>query len=163
LPTSWNCRSTNCHWPRAAATTTASPTARPSSPTLSFTYNSGVSQQQVKDLFATYQGVDLTFLGSLGVNSQGGTSWPWYDGTGHLDMWFLPIDDETVVIGQYSPSEWNGIPHQVTEDAAALMQSRGYTVLRTPRMALISPQLPWHCNSGPLHLHQCRNRQRHRV
>lgn len=95
-------------------------------------YNSGVSQQQVKDLFAAYQGVDLTFLGSLGVNSQGGTSWPWYDGTGHLDMWFIPVDDETVIIGQYSPSEWNGIPHQVTEDAATLMQSRGYTVLRTP-------------------------------
>ena len=95
-------------------------------------YNPGVSEQQVNNYFAAYQGVDLTFLGTLGVDQTGGTGGTWYDGTGHLDMWFLPIDDNTVVIGQYAPSEWNGIPHQVTEDAVALMQSRGYTVLRTP-------------------------------
>lgn len=95
-------------------------------------YNPGVSEQQVKNYFAAYQGVDLTFLGTLGVNQNGTTAQPWYDGTGHLDMWFLPIDDDTVVIGEYAASEWNGIPHQVTEAAAALMESRGYTVLRTP-------------------------------
>ncbi|MGY6588495.1 MAG: agmatine deiminase family protein [Wenzhouxiangella sp.] len=95
-------------------------------------YNAGVTEQQVIDLFAAFQGVDLTFLGTLGVNQQGGTGGAWYDSTGHLDMWFLPIDDNTVVIGEYSPSEWNGIPHQVTEDAVSLMQDRGYQVIRTP-------------------------------
>jgi agmatine deiminase len=95
-------------------------------------FNQGTTAEQVKSLFAAYQGVDMTILGSLGVDSLGGTSFPWYDGTGHLDMWFLPIDDNTVIIGEYAETEWNGIPHQVTEDAVALMQSRGYNVLRTP-------------------------------
>jgi agmatine deiminase len=95
-------------------------------------FNPGVSQQQVKNYFAAYQGVDLTFLGTLGADQNGGTTFPWYDGTGHLDMWFLPTDDSKVIIGEYSPTEWNGIPHQVTEDAVALMEQRGFKVLRTP-------------------------------
>jgi agmatine deiminase len=95
-------------------------------------YNPSVTEQQVIDYFAALQGVDLTVLGSLGVDQNGGTGGAWYDGTGHLDMWFIPIDDDTVVIGQYDENEWNGIPHDVTEDAVTLMQSRGYNVIRTP-------------------------------
>lgn len=97
--------------------------------------NPGVSQEQMKQYFAAFQGVDLTFFGTLSVDPNGNTGggWSsWYDGTGHLDMWFLPVDDNTVIIGEYSPSEWNGIPHQVTEDAVTVMTERGYTVLRTP-------------------------------
>lgn len=95
-------------------------------------YNTGVTEQQVIDYFSALQGVDLTFLGTLGVDQNGGTGGGWYDGTGHLDMWFLPVDDNTVIIGEYDEEEWNGIPHDVTEDAVALMQSRGYNVIRTP-------------------------------
>ncbi len=97
--------------------------------------NPGVSREQMKQLFAAYQGVDLTFFGTLSVDPNGNTGGgfsSWYDGTGHLDMWFLPIDDNTVVIGEYSPSEWNGIPHEVTEDAVSVMEDRGYQVIRTP-------------------------------
>ena len=97
--------------------------------------NPGVSKTQMKQLFAAYQGVDLTFFGTLSVDPNGNTGGgfsSWYDGTGHLDMWFLPVDDDTVIIGQYSPSEWNGIPHQVTEEAVSVMQARGYEVIRTP-------------------------------
>jgi len=95
-------------------------------------YNSGVSEQQVIDYFTAYQGVDLTFLGTLGANQTGGTGGTWYDGTGHLDMWFMPVDDDTVMIGEYDEGEWGGVPYEVTEDAADLMQSRGYNVIRTP-------------------------------
>ncbi len=100
-----------------------------------FKHNSGLTAEQVENYFADYQGVDMTTLGTLGVDPSGsylGDQPTWYDWTGHLDMWFMPIDDSTVMIGQYNPAEWNGIPHQVTEDAASLMQSRGYTVIRTP-------------------------------
>ncbi len=102
-----------------------------------FEYNPGVTEQQLYDFFAALQGVDITVLGSLGVDQNGNptaSQWqlPSYDSTGHLDMWFIPVDDQTVVIGQYDENEWNGIPHQVTEDAVALMQSRGYNVIRTP-------------------------------
>ena len=95
-------------------------------------YNSGVNEQQVIDYFAALQGVDLTFLGTLGIDQNGGTGGTWYDGTGHLDMWFMPVDDDTVLIGEYDENEWNGIPHDVTEDAADLMAARGYNVIRTP-------------------------------
>lgn len=97
-----------------------------------FYYNPGVNGQQVQDYFAAVQGVDMTVLGTLGVNQSGGTGGTWYDGTGHLDMWFMPIDDNTVMIGQYNPAEWGGIPHQVSEAAVTEMQNRGYTVIRTP-------------------------------
>ncbi|MGY6631824.1 MAG: agmatine deiminase family protein [Wenzhouxiangella sp.] len=97
-----------------------------------FYFNPSASADQVKNLFAAYQGVDMTILGTLGQGINGGFSFPWFDGTGHLDMWFLPVDDNTVIIGEYSPTEWNGIPHEVTEEAVAVMQERGYTVLRTP-------------------------------
>ena len=97
-----------------------------------FYFNPSASADQVKDLFAAYQGVDMTILGTLGQGLDGTFAFPWFDGTGHLDMWFLPIDDNTVVIGEYSPSEWNGIPHQVTEEAVSLMEDRGYQVIRTP-------------------------------
>lgn len=47
-------------------------------------------------------------------------------------MWFLPADDQTVVIGEYDAMEAGGVPNAVTEAAATLMNDRGYTVLRTP-------------------------------
>lgn len=97
--------------------------------------NPGVSREQMKQLFASYQGVDLTFFGTLSVDpngNSGGGFINWYDGTGHLDMWFLPADDNTVIIGQYAEQEWGGIPHAVTEEAVTEMTARGYTVLRTP-------------------------------
>jgi len=37
-----------------------------------------------------------------------------------------------VIIGQYDANQGSGIPKQVTDATANLMQSRGYTVYRTP-------------------------------
>ncbi len=91
-------------------------------------FNEGTDEQDVKDYFAAFQGVDLTFLGTLRFPFSGGQ----YDGTGHLDMWFLPVDDETVIIGEYDPEEADGIPYDVTEEAVDIMQDRGYEVIRTP-------------------------------
>ncbi len=85
--------------------------------------NPGYSDQDVIDLYADYQGVDLTLLPALPAS---------FDSTQHLDMWFLPVDDQTVIIGEYDENEAGGVPHQVTEFTASLMESRGYTVLRTP-------------------------------
>ena len=90
--------------------------------------NPGYSEQQVIDLYAQYHGLDLTILGSLPSS---------FDSTQHLDMWFLPVDDQTVIIGDYtqpppgvSPAPASVI--NVTESTASLMQSRGYSVIRTP-------------------------------
>jgi agmatine deiminase len=83
--------------------------------------NPGLSEQDVIDLYAEYQGVNLTIYGSFPFS---------FDGTKHIDMWMLPVGDDKVIIGEYSPS--TGVPYEVTEAAVADLEARGYTVYRTP-------------------------------
>jgi len=92
--------------------------------------NPGYTAQGVIDLYASYQGLDLTLLPALPAS---------FDSTQHLDMWFLPVDDRTVIIGDYrtpppgvNPSTLTNTVIGVTESTVALMEARGYTVLRTP-------------------------------
>lgn len=85
--------------------------------------NPGQSSANIVNTFRTYEGVNLTILQAFPSS---------YDATQHLDMWFLPVDDHTVIIGQYPQSDGGGVPFQVTESTATLMRNRGYTVLRTP-------------------------------
>jgi agmatine/peptidylarginine deiminase len=83
--------------------------------------NPGLTAQQVKDLYAQYQNVDLTIY--TGFPSS-------FDSTRHIDMWFFPVGDNKVIVGQYSSS--TGQPYTITENAVADLTSRGYTVYRTP-------------------------------
>ena len=53
------------------------------------------------------------------------------DATGHIDMWFLPVADNKVIIGRFNSSVGtNG--YTQTEAAAADMAAKGYTVYRVP-------------------------------
>ena len=89
--------------------------------TLILSENSGMSEQDIQDLFAEYQNVDLTIY----------TGFPTYfDSTRHIDMWMLPFADYEVLIGEYAAS--TGEPHTITEDAVDDLEARGYTVYRTP-------------------------------
>ena len=83
--------------------------------------NSGLSEQDVIDLYAEYQNVDLTIYTGFPTT---------FDSTRHIDMWMLPVADDEIIIGQYSPSD--GQPYTITEDAVDDLESRGYTVYRTP-------------------------------
>jgi len=83
--------------------------------------NPGLSAQDVEDYYEQYQGLDLTILAPLPS---------WYDSTQHIDMWMLPVARREVVIGEYDPGDSQA--HAVTEEAVTLLQSRGYTVHRTP-------------------------------
>ena len=92
--------------------------------------NPGYTDQDVIDLYAQYQGLDLTLLPALPAS---------FDSTQHLDMWFLPVDDRTVIIGDYgnpppgvSPSADTAAVIEATEFTTSLMEERGYQVLRTP-------------------------------
>jgi agmatine deiminase len=86
--------------------------------------NPGLTPQQVRDRYAAYQGVDLSITDPFPT---------FVDSTQHIDMWMLPVADDTVIIGDY-PASTNGsaIPKQVTDATAADLAGRGYTVLRTP-------------------------------
>ncbi len=83
--------------------------------------NGGLSEQDVIDLYAAYQNVDLTIYPGFPSS---------YDSTKHIDMWMMPVGDFEIVIGEYSPSD--GQPYTITENATADLIARGYTVHRTP-------------------------------
>ncbi len=83
--------------------------------------NAGLTEQAVIDLYADYQNVDLTIYPGFPT---------YFDSTQHIDMWMLPVDDYKIIVGQYSPSD--GSPYTITENAVTDLESRGYTVYRTP-------------------------------
>ncbi len=83
--------------------------------------NSGLSEQDVIDLYEDYQNVDLTIFPGFPTS---------FDSTRHIDMWMLPVADDQVIIGEYSSS--TGAPYTITENASTTLQSMGYTVFRTP-------------------------------
>lgn len=85
--------------------------------------NPSLSEQAIKDLYLDYQGLDLTLTDPFPAT---------YDSTQHIDMWMLPLADDSVLIGEYAASEGGGIPKTVSDATANLMTSRGYTVYRTP-------------------------------
>ncbi|MEE8385321.1 MAG: agmatine deiminase family protein [Dehalococcoidia bacterium] len=95
--------------------------------TLILDENPGLSEQDVIDLYSEYQNLDLTIY----------PRFPSYiDSTGHIDMWMMPLEDDKIII-----SEWTSGPAKtITDDATADLISRGYTVIRVPA---------W--DSGPTH------------
>ena len=90
--------------------------------TLIYDENSSKSQTEIHSIIESYHNVNVTVYDRLPSN---------VDATGHIDMWFLPIADDKVIIAAFSPSVgFNG--YTQTEAAASDMASRGYTVYRVP-------------------------------
>jgi agmatine/peptidylarginine deiminase len=83
--------------------------------------NPGVTEQQIKDYYAAYQGLDVTLVDPFPTN---------YDSTQHIDMWLLPLTDSKVLVSQHASTD--GVPYTVTESTATLLAGRGYDVVRTP-------------------------------
>jgi agmatine/peptidylarginine deiminase len=83
--------------------------------------NPGLDAQDVIDLYAAYQNLELAIEPGFPT---------WFDSTQHIDMWMLPVADREVIIGQYEPSD--GQPYTITEAAAVDLTAAGYTVHRTP-------------------------------
>jgi agmatine deiminase len=87
--------------------------------------NSSLTEQQIKDYYAAYEGVNLTITDPFPTS---------FDSTQHIDMWMLPVANKRVIISEYptAPTATYGVPRTVTEQTATDMTTRGYTVLRTP-------------------------------
>ena len=85
--------------------------------------NPEITADDIVSAYTEYHNLDLTLIDPFPAA---------YDPTQHLDMWFLPVSNNTVIIGEYDILEGDGIPRKVTEEAAELMEIRGYKVLRTP-------------------------------
>lgn len=84
--------------------------------------NPGLSDQQIKDYYLAYQGLDVTITEPFPAS---------FDSTQHIDMWMLPADDGRVIINE-CPNTGGvyTVPRQVTENTTSLLASRGKTVLR---------------------------------
>lgn len=93
--------------------------------------NPSLSEQQIKDYYLAYQGLDVTLTDPLPAS---------FDSTQHIDMWMLPADDGRVIINEYpNTGGVYTVPKQVTDATAALLAQRGKTVLRVGG---------WRCSSA---------------
>lgn len=84
--------------------------------------NPTLNDQQIRDYYMAYQGLDVTITDPLPAS---------FDSTQHIDMWMLPADDGRVIVNEYpNTGGVYSVPRQVTESTATLLASRGKTVLR---------------------------------
>lgn len=84
--------------------------------------NSGYTEQQVIDIVEAYHNVNLTICDAFPSS---------FDATQHIDMWFLPLDDQKVLVGDYSIDHPGHTVVTVTENTVTDLTARGYTVYRT--------------------------------
>jgi agmatine/peptidylarginine deiminase len=83
--------------------------------------NPSLSELQIQTYYEQYQSLNVTIFPGFPTN---------FDSTQHIDMWMLPVRDKVVIIGEYDAGA--GAPHTITESAVDELESRGYTVFRTP-------------------------------
>jgi len=89
---------------------------------LSIDNNPSFTEAEIKELFRLYYGLVTQFQTQLPFS---------VDATGHIDMWFMPISSNKIMISSWPANV--GSAQALTCDAAAVdMQSRGYTVYRVP-------------------------------
>ncbi len=83
----------------------------------------GFDEDLIKELYQTYQGIDeLHIMPQLPYT---------VDGTGHIDMWFHIVDEDTVIISEFKPGS-NPTAIQITNNAVPYMEALGFEVFRTP-------------------------------
>jgi agmatine/peptidylarginine deiminase len=86
--------------------------------------NPGFGESFISELYNTYQGIDTLHIFPRLPSS--------VDGTGHIDMWFYLVDEDTVIISEFLPgSDPDAIT--ITNNAADYMRNTlGYEVFRVP-------------------------------
>ncbi|MGB0716835.1 MAG: agmatine deiminase family protein [Phycisphaerae bacterium] len=98
------------------------------------TDNPGFSEEYIADLYREHQGVDNLYVFPRLPAS--------VDGTGHIDMWFSIVNEDTVVISEFLPGE-NETARTVTSEAARFMEDQlGYNVFRVPDLNAFHPGDP---------------------
>ncbi|MFM7809607.1 MAG: agmatine deiminase family protein [Planctomycetota bacterium] len=84
--------------------------------------NPSKTETQIKDTFKAY----------YGLLSQIWTQFPFsVDGTGHVDMWFIPVGPTSVIISDW-PLNSGSTQDVICDATAADMSARGWTVTRVP-------------------------------
>lgn len=84
--------------------------------------NPGYTQQQIHDIWLSFQNLTTTFYDPLPPN---------IDATQHIDMWMQVIADDKVIISTW-PANQGSVMQQICDAAADDFESRGFTVYRVP-------------------------------
>ena len=85
--------------------------------------NPGFSDEYLLELYHRYQGIDTLHIMPRLPST--------VDGTGHIDMWFYLVDEDTVIISEFLPGS-NATAISVTNNAVVYMQNLGFQVHRVP-------------------------------
>ncbi len=93
---------------------------------LSVNENPSLTQTQIHDIWANYQGVDTWFFDPFPTS---------VDSTQHLDMWMQIVADNKVMISDW-PLNSGSTQDVICDNAAVFMASRGYTVYRMPAFSV---------------------------
>jgi len=81
--------------------------------------NPDKNEPDIRGIIESHFNVSLTLYDRL----------PFYAGY-HIDMWLLPLSDNKIIVSEFPPDHPQS--KTITDNAAADLQSRGYTVYRTP-------------------------------
>lgn len=84
--------------------------------------NPGLSEQQIRDLWASYQNLDVSLWTPFPTS---------IDSTQHIDMWMQVFGDRDVMISDW-PNNSGSTQDQICDATAAELASRGYRVSRVP-------------------------------
>jgi hypothetical protein len=84
--------------------------------------NPSLTEQQIHDIWQSYQNVDTNFYQPFPTS---------VDATQHIDMWMQVIADDAVVISDW-PANVGSIQDQICDSTAVSMAAEGYTVHRVP-------------------------------
>lgn len=83
----------------------------------------GFTQDLIAELYQKYQGIDTLHIMPKLPSS--------VDGTGHIDMWFNLVDEDSVIISEFKAGS-NQQAIDITNDAVPYMEDLGFTVHRPP-------------------------------
>lgn len=88
--------------------------------------NAGLSASDIITTWSDFQGVNTTIMPAFPTA---------VDSTQHIDMWMQIVGDNRVIISDW-PSDSGSTQDVICDNAATLLQSKGYTVFRVPARLL---------------------------
>ena len=98
------------------------------------TDNPGFGEAYIAELYMEHQGIDTLYIFPRLPAS--------VDGTGHIDMWFSLVNENTAVVSEFLPGE-NSAARSITSETARFMEDQlGYNVFRVPDLNFFHPGDP---------------------
>ena len=88
--------------------------------------NPGLTEQEIHDIWQTYQNVDTTFYTPFPVS---------VDSTQHIDMWMQQIAENAAIISDW-PFDQGSTQDQICDQTTVDLEQKGYNVTRIPARSI---------------------------